>query len=911
MLVSHVFTLDYLGFLRNMGKNEVFDFDKVDPESTGENYQLKEIEKDKDPNYNFKDDYGLTGGRDEVLSLKRRVARLEREVEKLLPEPIDKNSSFCTNVNPCISDRYDLGEPNLQWRNGFFGNDVAVSGNVTIQENLLFVNLAEQVLSNLYYANASCPLATNYTFCAPNIVTSGNNSGVISTVKGTANEINSVCSGGTCTVSLTSPLIPPGNVNPAANGSYTLGNATDQWDTLFVDQIYIGGNLLIPLNLGPAFAVVHGSNCTQDDTPAIEAAINKVINAGLGGGVVFFPPGCYSVTAPNAGIAITLNTSASNIAFTGASRESVTIKPNVAATHYITCFSIRGASNTRFAHLSFNNAGNTLTGSTAIGQTVGPSLTVEDCYFSSFGQAIQYTGNSSNVQQLSGDFKVSKSIFVSCSFGMLPAQPETIQISDVQSRYTQTGSDGKPPHLLYVTNPPGAQPNEITVVNVIDYMGNSSALKIRKGRAVTVTNVAVLQSGRGVEVWNAPRLTISNLSIRLAENATGYVAHDGLRTALEITNCGDVSVSNVVIDASNTTAHSGVRLRYVTTNFVKPKPSTSYASFGLFNTWVRVSDVTVIYDNNLTPPDPFSPTAIPPDPFTTTTTTTPTTTTTTYFAPFTINSQFNALFEGLRAQHIDNVAGSVYPIAVSNCTNCTFFRPIHWAPENPSDSYKLISFDNDTNYNTLIFWDQDIWGGYQSGHSGSINDNSVGLKFLRANYGNVNGYFLAGSPGTAALPAISFYPQQDSGLYRAATNELGISAGGVSVATFSNSEIILEEPTTAPSYGGEVNANFSLGNSDVVGVGATVACAANHGCTSVTGQITITTGVNITNSGTFVTINTGVTRTNHPNPILFWNTSPTPPAITYSGTTTTVALAVSSVLLNSTTYIVSYWLGGI
>ena len=103
------------------------------------------------------------------------------------------------------------------------------------------------------------------------------------------------------------------------------------------------------------------------------------------------------------------------------------------------------------------------------------------------------------------------------------------------------------------------------------------------------------------------------------------------------------------------------------------------------SSFVRMSEISVIYDIGTSNPNLW---------------------------PFYINNQENALLEGLRAHHLGTTVGIEYPIYIQNCHNCTLKDPIHWSPDNPTDSYKLVELDVGTAYCNVIFSELMIWGGY-------------------------------------------------------------------------------------------------------------------------------------------------------------------------------------------------------
>lgn len=552
-----------------------------------------------------------------------------------------------------------------------------------------------------------------------------------------------------------------------------------------------GGTIIVSTNGSRWYRIFSGGvnvkwfgatgNGTTDDTGAIQNAISSITN----GGEVYFPNGTYSVTAPVAtrvspgqGAAFILVTANSNIIFRGQDRDNTSIVP---ATNEIEIFAISTASNLTFEYLTFDNSANGIlqnqikpaskagpnTGIAGLGNSANTvlsqwqgngGLTVNFCQFLDFNCAISYSGDYLNEAILVGELKVAQCIFNGCAFGVLPAQPETIMISECESIGLVTSinnsvSDPSDPcHLLYVTNRPGAAPYNISVVGCIDRFSDSSCIKIRKGLSVTVSDITTYNSGRGVEVWNCPVATVTNCSIQMGVPASA----DGDQTGLQITDCGTVTVSNCVVNTIGAAVQYGLR---ITTDTIPP--------FG--DNYVSVSNITVIYDMN-----------------------SPQTNT---LHPIYIQGQSNGMFDNLRAFHNSSIAGTFnYPITVVGCTGCVFFRPIHWAPFSPTDASHLINIDNTSSNCRVTFTDQDLYVAYSSS---TISDNGTNDQIVRLNYGNDNGDVLAGVFGTAANPAFSFYNGYDCGLYRVQAQVLGISANGKESAAFFGNRVNITSGSTA------------------------------------------------------------------------------------------------------------------
>ena len=115
-------------------------------------------------------------------------------------------------------------------------NGITIGGNAT--------NAIVSITNSI--SPATCVYPTSFTYNAQGELT-GCTSGSEPTfaVDGTSNQIASSCSSGTCTVSLTSPLVPPGNILPSQNSSYNLGSPTDYWETIYATDGTFSANVSI------------------------------------------------------------------------------------------------------------------------------------------------------------------------------------------------------------------------------------------------------------------------------------------------------------------------------------------------------------------------------------------------------------------------------------------------------------------------------------------------------------------------------------------------------------------------------------------------------------------------------------------------------------------------------------------
>jgi hypothetical protein len=74
---------------------------------------------------------------------------------------------------------------------------------------------------------------------------------------------------------------------------------------------------------------------------------------------------------------------------------------------------------------------------------------------------------------------------------------------------------------------------------------------------------------------------------------------------------------------------------------------------------------------------------------------------------------------------------------------------------------------------------------------GTLADANLGLLSLAG--GTLTGALLADDSGTAALPAIAFDGDPDTGAFRAGANEFGIATNGVERVEFGTSEVVFND----------------------------------------------------------------------------------------------------------------------
>lgn len=321
-----------------------------------------------------------------------------------------------------------------------------------------------------------------------------------------------------------------------------------------------------------------------ESTYAIQAGLDRL--AALGGGILQLPSGIVPYTAmpetqvaPDEGAAFVLGPQHSNIVIRGAGKGVTILKP---ASNKVEGFVQNGASNLQFEGLTFDNSANgalqnqpkpTIGGpgtgvagqgngaNCGVRQYEGVDLTVRDCAFIQFLIAIHYIGSYANMANLAGTVDTLNVDYDGCIQGILAEQPRHIRM--INTRYDHgrpsINSDGSndPGHAVYVSNRLGAYPETITVANIQGIDNYGEIVRVRKGNAVTCTNVSADSSHRGINFENCKALALSNCAIRLKDLDPA----DNNAVAMFIVDCGNCEISNIFLDISGSNAYA-MRLLY-------------------------------------------------------------------------------------------------------------------------------------------------------------------------------------------------------------------------------------------------------------------------------------------------------------------------------------------------------------
>ena len=106
---------------------------------------------------------------------------------------------------------------------------------------------------------------------------------------------------------------------------------------------------------------------------------------------------------------------------------------------------------------------------------------------------------------------------------------------------------------------------------------------------------------------------------------------------------------------------------------------------------------------------------------------------------------------------------------------------------------------------------------------GTLADANLGLLSIAG--GTLTGALLADDAGTAALPAIAFDGDPDSGIFRGGANEFGIATNGVERVEFGASEVVFNDGGANYDFRIEGDTNTSLffvdASAEAVGIGST------------------------------------------------------------------------------------------
>lgn len=478
-----------------------------------------------------------------------------------------------------------------------------------------------------------------------------------------------------------------------------------------------------------------------NDAPAVQAAVNS------GAKTIYFPDGTYlfssNSVATGEGACIILTSSHDNVCFKA---DNATIK---SSTNKLQLFCINGADGVSFDGIIFDNsangllqnqvnpggfgvpnggiAGNGNGANSAISLFNGSGLTIENCEFKAFSLAVYYIHDYTNDQVLGGHLYSNNNAFYGCVQGHLIDTPESYEINSCRAYDNDVNVNADtsidPGHLIYVTNRSGADPQNAVVSNIFDTRGKSSAIKIRKGRNVTVSNFVSYLSERGIELWGVQEGAVTNVAITLG------AATISTNSAFELTDCGGLRVSNCFIDIRNRDAW-GFRIR-----------SDTNPAYGNKN-WT-ISNATILTDYTS-----FS-----------------------GKAPIIVGDQSYFSIENCKWIVEGSVKNSRYFVDLRNCHD-GFISNLSSIFYDPTASQGFAQLDATSNNNVVLI---DYYAGANLTVSVPYDNNGTNNTFS----------FRSIDPGTAAAPSLSFTNNRTLGIYSPATNVVGFSANGVPSAAAS------------------------------------------------------------------------------------------------------------------------------
>jgi hypothetical protein len=479
-----------------------------------------------------------------------------------------------------------------------------------------------------------------------------------------------------------------------------------------------------------------------DDTAAIRAAINANSKC------ILFPPGTYKVNsdsvATSVGTCFTLVAANSGTWFKG---ESATIKP---ASNKIQIFAINGATGCKFSGLAFDNSANGIlqnqtvgihsiiggsgnAANTAIGHYLGTDLKIDDCSFNNFNTGLYYIANIVDNLVLGGLVTVTNSSFDGCAFGILANTPKVLQLDTIHNKNNVDSVDSggvDPGHLLYVTDRSGGFPEEIVINNITDTNGQSSCLKVRKGRSVSISNVSIQGSHKGIEIANTLTGSITACSIALANVAGGQTN----RNALDIGDCGPIIVSGISIDIRQQDAW-GIRVRNDGVGAVLP-----------YNSGLVLTSCSVYMDH---------------------------TGSVIGKAGVVLSDQSRVSISNMRFVVLGSVPNTRALVSSTVITNSSFVD-IGVTYENTAAQVSVLSFDASSTGNTVYYNTMSM----PQYTSGTIVSDSGSNNIVVGN----DRVLLSG--GTAALPSLAFGIQPNTGFYRSGTSTIGVALNGTQGCSF-------------------------------------------------------------------------------------------------------------------------------
>jgi hypothetical protein len=475
-----------------------------------------------------------------------------------------------------------------------------------------------------------------------------------------------------------------------------------------------------------------------DDAPAVQLAVDS------GATSIYFPQGVYlfdsNSVSSGEGACVSLTSLHDNVEFTG---ETATIK---SATNKLQLFCINGANNVSIRGLTFDNSANGLlqnqvkpsgygvpdggilgngnNANAAISLFDGEGLTVENCSFKAFVLGVYYIRDYTNDQILGGHLYSNNNAFYGCVQGHLIDTPESYEIDSCRAYDNDDsvnfGGSIDPGHLIYVTNRAGAVPQNGVVTNIFDTRGKSSAIKIRKGRSLTVSNFVSYLSERGIEIWNVQEGAVTNVAVTLG------VATISTNSAFEITDCGGLRVSNCLLDIRNRDAW-GFRIR----RDVSP-------TYGNKN-W-SIADVTILTDY----------------------------TSFTGKAAILIENQSHYSVENAKWIVEGSVKNNRRFIDVRG-SDYGFIADLSAIFYDTATSEGFVTFDATSDNNTALI---DYYAGINS---------TIGSLYGNAGANNTISHRSV-DVGTAAAPSLSFVNNRATGMYSPGANVVGFAANGQAVA---------------------------------------------------------------------------------------------------------------------------------
>ncbi|EHK77684.1 hypothetical protein SM0020_12190 [Sinorhizobium meliloti CCNWSX0020] len=470
----------------------------------------------------------------------------------------------------------------------------------------------------------------------------------------------------------TNPPSGSGDMNSAV---YDPEGRPDQFVLNIINRRFVSGMNADPVN----------------NANRIAAAVTEWGSLGVGEIDINFPSGSLLIGVPPAwqvggaqeGTAVRLTTG-SKINFVG---HGTILIP---ATNKIEMFVQNGMTDLAFQGIHFDNSPNgvlnnqakpgtyTLGGgvaglgnaaNAAIRQYRGANLKVEDCKFSAFITGAEYIGNFDNIAELVGVLESVDVKAIGCAFPHLIHQPKEIYMhggrceDNIDSLNSSGSTLQDPGHFLYLTNRSGAFPDLIVISDIRDRGGMSSALKVRKGKQVTMGNINVFGSGRGVEISNVEKATVSDIVVSL-DPAKHIAAVDSGPAGLELVNSGYVDITNVEIDIRGCAAF-GARIQTDT-------PTTlPYANRG-----ARVRNMTVMQDfANVGGGFPGQTGAVGK-------------------APLICLDQVGLEITAFRHLHYGTIANTRAPIDLRNCDDARVIDARHICPDgDPTDKHRIVQFD--------------------------------------------------------------------------------------------------------------------------------------------------------------------------------------------------------------------------